>query len=142
MISFFDGENFVGFAYMFTAGDLTFMVYLAMLPGLRGKGYGSQALDLVRQHKGGCRIFSVMEKPDCGFSDPEICARRRRFYERNGCTVPGIDLRSDDYVFDAVCLGGEIPGTEMQKTVVEYESVHNRGFLRREMNGDTLREGG
>lgn len=129
MISFFDGETFVGFAYMFTSGDLTFLVYLAMLPESRGKGYGSQAMDLIRKFKDGNRIFSVMETPGCGFSDPEVCAKRRQFYERNGCTVPGILLRSDEYDFDSIYLGSPISAEEMQDAVERYESVHNAGIF-------------
>ncbi len=124
MLSFSDGGAFAGFAYMFSSGDLTFLVYLAVLPECRGKGYGAQAVDIIRRSSEG-RVFSVMEKPDCGFSDPAACARRRRFYERNGCTVPGIDLVSDGYVFDAIFLGEPIPADEMQDAVCFYESVHN-----------------
>ncbi len=129
MLSFFDGEVFKGFAYMFDTDGLTFLVYLAMVPESRGRGYGTQAIEIVRKFREGSRIFSVMEMPGCGFTDRELCVKRRRFYERCGCRVPGIVLLSDGYYFDSIYLGEPISAEEMQAAVVRYETVHNGGIL-------------
>lgn len=129
MLSFFEGENFKGFAYMFDTEDLTFLVYLAMVPEVRGRGYGTQAVEIIRKFREGNRIFSVMEMPGCGFTDRELCAKRRRFYERCGCKVPGIVLLSDGYYFDSIYFGAPVSEEDMQRVVGRYESVHNDGIL-------------
>ena len=48
LLAFLDGEKFVGFAYIVTWRRMLYLYYLAIDPGSRGKGYGSAALDTLK----------------------------------------------------------------------------------------------
>ena len=115
----FDDSEMVGSFYMFDDSDVTFLVYIAIRNDLRGKGYGSDALNIIRGLRH--RVFLVMEEPD----GTDIKDRRKEFYLRNGCCVPGFMLLSDDVMFDAVTLCGDISESRMNEAVKRYEDVHN-----------------
>lgn len=121
-ITYLDGEKFAGFSFTFKGTGRPFLVYLAFEEGSRGKGLGSQALADIRKRFGD-GVFTVMEMPESGFTSPELCESRRRFYERNGGKVPGIPLLSDGYEFDSVWLGSPATEEEMKKAIAEYENL-------------------
>lgn len=121
-ITYLSDGAFKGFSFTYSDGTRPFLVYLAFNPEDRGKGYGSEALADIRKRFGE-DTFTVMERPESGFTSPALCEGRKRFYERNGCTVPGIALLSDGYLFDAVWLGAPVAQADMEETVSEYEAV-------------------
>lgn len=71
-----DGE-FVGIMLYWEIGDLIFLEHFATLPGLRNRGYGSKALELLKQ-KGRSIILEIEDPAD------ELTCRRYEFYRRNG----------------------------------------------------------
>lgn len=121
-ITYLSDGAFKGFSFTYSDGTRPFLVYLAFNPGDRGKGYGSEALADIRK-RFGKDTFTVMEKPESGFTSADLCEGRRRFYERNGCTVPGMTLKSDGYLFDAVWLGAPVTQADMESTVSDYEAA-------------------
>ena len=70
-------EGFAGIALYWETPDFIFLEHLAILPALRGKGYGSAALSLLKQT--GKTVILEIEPPI-----DELTLRRRAFYERNG----------------------------------------------------------
>ena len=122
LVTYLSDGAFKGFSFTYSDGARSFLVYLAFNPGDRGKGFGSEALADIRK-RFGRDTFTVMEKPESGFTSAELCKGRKRFYERNGCTVPGVTLLSDGYLFDAVWLGAPVPQADMESTVSGYEAV-------------------
>lgn len=98
---------------------------MATIPEVRGKGYGSKLIDMVRETHPGKRIFLVVEPMDVTSDDYEMRVRRQRFYERNGCVNPDITLISDDAPFDSMYVSGVLTEDEMRRTVSLYEDIHN-----------------
>lgn len=80
LLAFLDGEKFVGFAYIVTWRRMLYLYYLAIDPGSRGKGYGSAALDTLKDRYSPDSITLNMEFPD-GSEEKE---RRLKFYVLNG----------------------------------------------------------
>ena len=79
---------------------LALLSYLAVRPGLRGTGVGSQMMDRLRDlwRKGDAEaVVGEVHDPRCwAESDDERPAARLRFYERNGArllTVPWVQPR-------------------------------------------------
>lgn len=125
LVEYRDDGRFIGLTLTFTHGDCTFWIYLATIPEVRGKGYGSRLIDMIRETHPGKRIFLVVEPMDEDADDYEMRVRRQRFYERNGCVNSGITLISDDAPFDSMYVSGILTGDEMRDTVALYEDIHN-----------------
>ncbi len=121
---FRDDGMFVGFCYTFEHDGSVFLVYIATLPELRGKGYGAKILDEVRRMKAGRNVFLVLEGTD-GSPEDAIRIRRRGFYLRNGCRDTGVRILSDDVFFDSMSVMGTNTEDSMVATVKMYEDVHN-----------------
>ena len=124
LVTFEDGGRFVGFCYSFEHEGIVFLVYIATVPGCRGRGYGSEMLDAVRRMKEGRTVFLVLEGSDS--SDPaDIRNRRREFYLRNGCKDTGFRVLSDDVYFDSMFVQGSCSERTVDAAVRYYEDVHN-----------------
>ena len=121
---FTDDGQFVGFCYSFESEGSVFLVYIATLPGLRGKGYGARMLDEMRRIKAGRNMFLVLEGTD-GSPEDGMRIRRRNFYLRNGCTDAGVRILSDDVYFDSMNVLGSNTEESMNRTVRMYEDIHN-----------------
>lgn len=122
---FYDSGDFVGFCYTFDYLNDTFLVYIATLPHLRGKGYGKTILETMRSVKNGRNMFLVLEEVAGTPEEMEIKRRRRGFYLRNGCVDTGERILSDDVMFDSMGVCGTNTKESMDRTVVYYENVHN-----------------
>ena len=121
---FYDDDSFVGFCYSFESEGSVFLVYIATLPELRGKGYGARMLQEMRSIKEGRDMFLVLEGTD-GTDADEIRIRRHNFYIRNGCTDTGERILSDDVYFDSMNVLGTNTFESMDRTVRLYEDIHN-----------------
>ena len=121
---FTDDGKFIGFCYSFEYQNSVFLVYIATLPELRGKGYGAKMLDGMRTIKAGRDMFLVLEGTD-GSSEDAMRIRRRNFYLRNGCTDTGVRILSDNVYFDSMNVLGNNTEQSMNRTVRMYEDIHN-----------------
>ena len=96
-----DGENaaapkFCGFSNSISHGDITNIVYFAVVPELRSRGYGSQILQAIRRQHPDTRIVVDIEVEEDSKDAEELERRNRRrdFYQRNG-----FDSSPFDYVW-------------------------------------------
>jgi len=124
LLAFYD-NGFVGFTFSFKVEDRMFFVYFSTVPDVRGKGYGSKMLDILRIRNSDSRIFLVVEPCDDSAPDNDLRNRRKEFYRRNGCTDTGFQLISDDEWFDTMFVQGTLTEKEMVDTVRLYEDIHN-----------------
>lgn len=83
-LAFYDNEILCGFIYLATIGRQSFVMFFAVDESLRGKGYGSEILDIVsKRHKNNKIILSI-EPLDTNAKDYEMRVRRKGFYLRAG----------------------------------------------------------
>ncbi|WP_210466108.1 GNAT family N-acetyltransferase [Rufibacter roseolus] len=91
-LSILDQEKFAGFFGVWQLPEFTFLEHFAVLPSLRGKGTGAQALtgllDIILQP-----MVLEVEPPHS-----EIAQRRIRFYERLGFHLNDFEYRQPPYV--------------------------------------------
>lgn len=125
LLSFHDEGTFIGFSFLYRCARGVFLVYLAVRPDIRSKGYGGIILDMIRDMYQGYDIFLPMEPLDPGAEDIDMRRRRYGFYIRNGCTDSGYTVISDDYPFQILFLQGSIPKDAVESMISEYEDVHN-----------------
>ncbi len=120
-----EDEEFIGFTMGFVHRDMVFLVYFATRPEVRGNGYGSEILDMLRDEFSTYRMFLVTEPLDPGVEDNCMRVRRQAFYRRNGCRDTGVKVVSDGEWFDTMFVQGTLTEDEMVSVIRNYEDVHN-----------------
>ncbi len=106
LYAFHAGDAFAGFVSLLSAGDVTHILYLAIAPELRGQGYGSQALRLVRGLKPEARIIADLETPYEGALNNGQRTRRIAFYERNGFAKTAVRYTWNGERYEILVSGG------------------------------------
>ncbi|MCD7949514.1 MAG: GNAT family N-acetyltransferase [Erysipelotrichaceae bacterium] len=87
-LAFYDEDLFVGFTYLVTMHDLTYLFYFVVDEPLRNKGYGSTILTYLEKHYA-C-IFIDIEVIDANAPNYNQRLRRKEFYLRNGFKETGL----------------------------------------------------
>lgn len=84
MCAFYDGYLFCGFAFLLNCGDISHIIYLAIMEEMRGRGLGSRALAQMCKAKAGKRVIVDIERDIT--SSPNLAQRikRKQFYLHNG----------------------------------------------------------
>ena len=75
-----DGDEFLGVMLYWETDTFIFLEHFTTLQNLRGRGYGSKALDLLKA-KGKTVILEIEDPVD------ELTTRRFEFYKRNGFSM-------------------------------------------------------
>lgn len=106
-----DGR-FSGLVYLVESERLVFLMYLAVSPGSRCSGLGSDAVWLVKCGCGGRRLFLNIEPTDEPAENIGQRLRRTRFYERNGFS-PQCNYNTPDGVrYTLLSWGGPVTPEE------------------------------
>ncbi|MDD2955803.1 MAG: GNAT family N-acetyltransferase [Oscillospiraceae bacterium] len=114
-LAFYDGEEFCGFISLLTWRDITHILFFAMEETLRGKGYGSRALELVQERFAGQRIIADLEKEDGLAVNAGQRRSRKHFYLRHGYHESGISYRWREESYEILIRGGEISEAEFDE---------------------------
>ena len=109
---FRDGETFVGMACLLNTQTVSHIIYLAVDEALRGKGYGSKALELLHQSKSGKKIMVDIEVPDEQTENAEQRRMRKKFYLRAGYEETPVKYEWRQENYEILSFGGQISGAE------------------------------
>lgn len=112
-----DGQSFVGMAITMEVEDLVLLDYFAIYREKRGLGYGSMALDLLKQMYEGKRFVLEIEDVDSKGPDQEMRRKRKQFYLSNGLSVLGVKVTL--YGVDM-----ELLGVNCKVTFQEYKKIY------------------
>ena len=85
----FDGENFVGFMAVMLYQNLSYLFFLAIEKERRSKGYGAQALQLLKASYPDKQQVVDLEQPEKGALNENQREIRRAFYLHNGYQETG-----------------------------------------------------
>lgn len=95
-LGFYDGAMLSGYAYLVRLGREYLLDYFAVQADLRGSGYGSRILQMLRmEYAEASSILIESENPDYAVDASEFTERQRRlrFYHRAGCLDTGVTVR-------------------------------------------------
>ena len=116
-----NGENaaapkFCGFSNSITHGSITNIVYFAVVPELRSRGYGSQILQVIREQHPDTRIVVDIEVEEDSKDAEELERRNRRrnFYLRNGFGSSPVDYVWQGEHYRLLTAGGTITEKEFR----------------------------
>ncbi len=122
--AFFDKEvggdaatlTFCGFSNSISHGDITNIVYFAVVPELRSRGYGSQILQVIReQHPDTCIVVDIeVEEDSKDAEELERRNRRRDFYLRNGFGSSPVDYFWQGEHYRLLTAGGTVTEKEFR----------------------------
>ena len=100
-----DGDTRVGMLYLLFNKDLVYIYYLATDPGMRGRGYGSAIISMVRDSYPNHRFALGCEAPDEKADNNIQRLDRMRFYERNGFRDTGRRTHWDGVTYAQLEIG-------------------------------------
>ena len=116
-----DGENaaapkFCGFSNSITHGSITNIIYFAVMPELRCRGYGSQILQVIREQHPDTRIVVDIEVEEDSKNVEELERRNRRrdFYQRNGFNASPFDYIWQGEHYRLLSAGGTVNEKEFR----------------------------
>lgn len=118
-----DDGRFVGLAYTMTADSLLYLIYFAVDPSCRSKGYGGQVIEMLKDMAPEDRVFLNIE-PVVESDNYDQRLSRRNFYERHGLREFMIVTAPDGNDFVVMASGRGI-------TEEEVRGIYARDSFRR-----------
>jgi len=114
--AFFDGDLFCGFSNSITHGSITNIVYFAVVPELRSRGYGSKILQAIRKKHPDSRIVVDIEVEEDSKDAEELERRNRRrdFYQRNGFDAAPVEYHWQGEHYRLLSAGGSVTDKEFR----------------------------
>ena len=118
--AFYENDNFCGFSYTIESETMIFLLYLAVIPQSRSKGYGTKILSWLHNTNEGKEIVLDVERPDERADNNSQRISRIAFYKRNGFTVSNwlISIAGEDY--NILSSQKEIDIHTLQKLIKKY----------------------
>lgn len=105
--AYYDEDVFVGFVNLIATDDAAYLYYLAVDADARGKGYGAQIIDDVKQRYEGKTIALNIEATNVAADNPKQRAAQRAFYLKNGFVSSGFGFKDGD-LFEILVLGEKL----------------------------------
>ena len=115
LTGYYDKTAFCGFTYTAATEQMLFVMFFAVEENLRGKGYGSAVLELLKQNNPGKTILLNVELPDETASNYAQRMQRFRFYEKNGFYDTGWNIDEVGGTFRVLATRREIRPRAYQK---------------------------
>ncbi len=108
VLGIYDGKRPIGFIVLLKNKECGYIYFLAIDSRLREKGYGSAAIQKMREDYPELQLVLDFEVIDENAENNTQRLRRKKFYLRNGFHETGnyTMLREDH--FEVVCSGGEL----------------------------------
>ena len=120
MLAAYDNNELVGMAYIIGDTELGYLFYFAIMPGLRGKGYGSKILSLLRERYSGGRLFLAREQLDKSADNYQQRLKRHEFYLKNGFTDLNATIQEANVVYDVMTTSGEVSPQEYADLMLNW----------------------
>lgn len=115
-------DIFCGFISLLSCGDLSHIIYFAIEDELRGKGYGGQALNLLKTIKSECRILADLEMVTDVADNNLQRTKRKAFYTKNGYKESNVKYDWNGDCYEILVSGGDIAEDEFWNF---WETVNN-----------------
>jgi GNAT superfamily N-acetyltransferase len=108
LLGIYDNDALIGFFYVILQNDICLILYFAIDAQRRSRGFGSQALELIKEHYMGKRIFLYIEQINSKAQNHEQQIKRKDFYLRNGFVPGNFNIILSKNVFEVLISGKKI----------------------------------
>lgn len=131
-LALLDGDAFVGFMVVKTYENLAYLFFLAIDAGSRGKGYGSRAIETLKEEYPDKTHTVDFEMPDDAAPNREQREKRRSFYLRNGYRETGLFLSYLGVDYEVFCMGERFDADAFKAMMqtIQVEGFHPRYFTK------------
>lgn len=123
--AYYDGDLFCGFTFTVKTQGMLYLLYLAVNPEIRSKGYGSVILQQLKSENADMTISLDVEPPDSSAENSVQRERRLSFYSRNGFYVTHLMLRDNGGSYLVLACGGEFSEKAYRKAIRRLFFVFN-----------------
>ena len=105
-LAIYDEDNFIGFTYLITRENLTYVQYLAIDSHSRSKGYGSLILSRIKEKYYDNQLTLNIEVLNKSATNYEQRVNRKNFYLRNGYESSGLLFKDRWGMYEVMVNGG------------------------------------
>lgn len=120
-----DEEEFVGFMVVQTDKNLAYLFFLAIVPSCRSKGYGSRAIETLKELYPNKKQVVDFEMLDDSAANNFQRKKRRAFYLRNGYQETGLFLSYFGVDYEVMCMD---PSFDPQEYKELMKTIPVEGF--------------
>lgn len=110
----YEDDTWIGLIYAVEYKDIVFVQFLAISEPVRSGGYGSKALNSMRDINSGKRIVLNIEEIDEQAENYQQRIKRKAFYEKNGFSPSGYIVEEPAERLEMLILGGSISKEEIE----------------------------
>ncbi|MCY7891720.1 GNAT family N-acetyltransferase [Bacillus vallismortis] len=122
-IAFYDNDVFIGFAYLISNKNLTFVLYLAISSEFRSKGYGTSILSEIKQKYADNRIILNIEAFDEVADNNEQRIKRKHFYLKNGFQNASFKIVEYGQIYEVLIFGSNVTIEEYTLLLKQFSGV-------------------
>lgn len=115
----YDEDKLIGYTYLITNDNLTFVLYLTIDSKIRSKGYGGLVLSKIKEHFPNNRIILNIEAVEETAANYEQRLQRKRFYMRNGYRRTNFNILDAGNAYEVLVCGKDV-------TIEEYRDLIQR----------------
>ncbi len=108
VLAAFEGNSLAGIIMLLSHEEITHILYFAVEPELRCRGYGSRMLGLVRELYPGQKIIADIERPGENMPNESQRENRTAFYLNNGYRFTEIEYRWEGEDYSILSCGGDV----------------------------------
>ena len=108
LLTFYDNETFIGFAYLAIHNDICCIYFLAVSAPYRHQGYGGQILEIIKQEYKDFVIMLCYEEVDPKYENYEERVLRKNFYRSHGFIDNKIKTNEYGVIYETAYIGSHI----------------------------------
>lgn len=119
-IAVYDDGIYAGLLILVRYKNITLLFYFAVADNLRGKGYGTEILNGLKELYPDDRIILMFEIPDENSPNNAQRLQRKAFYERNGFCDCGYITEEKGVKYKTYSYGGTVTVEEFTALLINY----------------------
>lgn len=116
----YNGSEWVGLMYVVSDKDIAYVFHFAIDDKVRGKGFGSGALEAAKAIYKDKNLFLAIEELDPKADNYAERVKRKSFYQRCGFEPLGYKLREATVMYDLLGTGGSVRPEQYKKLMNAY----------------------
>lgn len=116
-----ENSDFLGFMITLNTEELILLDYFAVVPEMRGKGVGTEALKILQEKYSNKKLFLETESVYTEAPNIEERKKRKRFYLNNGMTETGIIVSLFGTDMEVLSFGCEL-------SFEEYSLIYSSNY--------------
>ena len=108
LLTFYDEEKFIGFAYLAFHEDICSIFFLAVSASYRHQGYGGQILEIIKRDYKDYVLMLCYEEVDPKYQNYEERVLRKHFYRSHGFLDNKIKTNEYGVIYETAYIGSHL----------------------------------